>query len=274
MIIINKNKLKLLILFLGVLTSSCGQMYPSLGAEPSQREILSDNEEETSQPKDSDGEIALEDEQDDVNSEPNPTGVTEYEEINLTKIPTKVYLFQFEGPTQFSSTITNDEFKSLVKNVNKLWAAAGIEIDLINVDTIAVPLTSVDSNFANVSSGPEIQKALARAFPQSADKNAWQVGVISNFPGAWANAGGVYIKKAKSIIYAENKKSPEILAHEFGHSFGLAHVKNIDTNIMQVGGSGDPSSAVDLTEEQINFVRTNIKSGPVASYTPYITTGK
>lgn len=197
-----------------------------------------------------------------------------YEEINLTKIPTKVYLFQFEGPTQFSSTITNDEFKSLVKNVNKLWAAAGIEIDLINVDTIAVPLTSVDSNFANVSSGPEIQKALARAFPQSADENAWQVGVISNFPGAWANAGGVYIKKAKSIIYAENKKSPEILAHEFGHSFGLAHVKNIDTNIMQVGGSGDPSSAVDLTEEQINFVRTNIKSGPVASYTPYITTGK
>lgn len=80
MIIINKNKLKLLILFLGVLTSSCGQMYPSLGAEPSQREILSDNEKETSQPKDSDGEIALEDEQDDVNSEPNPTGVTENEE--------------------------------------------------------------------------------------------------------------------------------------------------------------------------------------------------
>ena len=174
-------------------------------------------------------------------------------------LPVQVYCYSFDAAPELNCTMTRQEIEGLADEVNGIWKQAGIEWNILSVNH-----RSVDKQTFPALTGSEDRHEMKQRFFAASsgnlnDKHIWNIAIIREFT---LPAGGIYFPGSHTVYFAERtprgKTLPVVLAHELGHSFGLAHSENA-YNLM---GVGKPDVKKTLTEDQISAVRTQAAEGP------------
>lgn len=197
---------------------------------------------------------------------------------NLSRIiiPVKVTKLIFQNESQFTSTYTIQDMRSLFSKVNEIWAQANIfwelkgEMQRVSVDDSVF----AQNNYEDFSSNRNFKLRLDELMRNSAqggsisNEKVWNVTLIKKFPNP---AGGVYSRLLESVYFAQENRGEQvignILAHELGHTLLGSDHSDLQNNLMMAGGS-DPQTAINLTDAQINIARSsainylNSTSGP------------
>jgi len=186
----------------------------------------------------------------------------------------EVYCNTFSSaPTKFNCTQQEQEITSLVSGAGEIWLDHGIQWNFESINNKVISESALDSLTGNETEN-EIRNILISISPESSNpNNVFQVVILGNLG---MKHGGVYSPETHTIFIAQPpqgvknfKKALEVqsavLAHEFGHSLGLAHSK-IPDNLMYVNTSNSTVSPFldrrNLTDEQISNVSEQIKKGP------------
>lgn len=188
----------------------------------------------------------------------------------LLTVPVRVHLFR-STQVRLEATWTPDEARSRLGFAADFWARHCVRLVMESVvTTSATPAGEAAFATAIASVSVEmlrLRTALSAAVPRAALlAPGWNVFVIRDFG---APAVGVFVPDpgVQSIFIAQQRLDgiplpPWVLAHEFGHSFSLAHHVGPDRarNLMR----DDPhalTEPVELTPEQVQSARAQAASG-------------
>jgi Matrixin/EF hand len=181
------------------------------------------------------------------------------------ELPLVAYRYTFAAAPHLDSQLSRSEIEALVAEVNRIWKPYDIRWKLQSVIDRRVEAR----DFAALTGGEErmeIKNRLLAIAPRSADRQLWKMVLIKEFP---VPAGGLYLPQPQTLFFAEmsrgGKTSPIILAHELGHSLGLAHDRS-PTNLMNpAAGARDSALAMAqaLTPEQVTTSRAQAQEGPI-----------
>jgi hypothetical protein len=203
--------------------------------------------------------------QTDQNSTPPPAQTNEDEvveeqeprpETKVISLPLEVYLYDFAGEPDYSSTLDEEEVADLVAKANEIYAQAEIKFNVVSIvkKTISAAMFDIVQPEDNTSTKQKFSKIVP---PYDANKIVWRTGIVRKMP---IPAGGLYI--AKLAFFAEQNKDGEfhhtIFAHELGHSLNLDHTE-IPGNLMTPGNA---EIALKLSSEQIDTARAQALIGP------------
>ena len=182
------------------------------------------------------------------------------------ELPLVAYRYTFAAAPNLDSQLSKSEIEALVTEVNRIWKPFDIRWKLQSVIDRRVEAR----DFAALTGSEErteIKRRLQAIAPKSTDRQLWKMVLIKEFP---VPAGGLYLPEPQTLFFAEvsrgGKTSPVILAHELGHSLGLAHDRS-PTNLMNpAAGARDSAlaTAQALTPEQVTTSRAQALEGPIA----------
>lgn len=182
------------------------------------------------------------------------------------ELPLVAYRYTFAAAPNLDSQLSKSEIEALVAEVNRIWKPYDIRWKLQSVIDRRIEA----KDFAALTGAEErldIKSRLLAIAPKSADRQLWKMVLIKEFP---VPAGGLYLPEPQTLFFAEvsrgGKTSPIILAHELGHSLGLAHDRS-PTNLMNpAAGARDSAlaTAQALTPEQVTASRAQAQEGPIA----------
>jgi hypothetical protein len=177
-------------------------------------------------------------------------------EMKVISLPLEVYLYDFAGEPDYSSTINEDEVAELVSKANEIFAQAKIEFNVIS--TVKRSVSAAMFDIVDPEDNTTTKQKFAKIVPPyPADRIVWRTGIVRKMP---IPAGGLYI--AKLSFFAEQNKDGEfhhtIFAHEVAHALGLDHTE-IPGNLMTPGNA---AVALKLNSEQIEKMRAQALIGP------------
>ncbi len=177
-------------------------------------------------------------------------------EMKVISLPLEVYLYDFAGEPDYSSTINEDEVAELVSKANEIFAQAGIEFNVIS--TVKRSVSAAMFNIVEPEDNTTTKQKFAKIVPPyPTNRIVWRTGIVRKMP---ILAGGLYISKLS--FFAEQNKDGEfhhtIFAHEVAHSLGLDHTE-IPGNLMTPGNA---AVALQLNSEQIEKARAQALIGP------------
>ncbi|MBK7843037.1 MAG: matrixin family metalloprotease [Bdellovibrionales bacterium] len=177
-------------------------------------------------------------------------------EMKVISLPLEVYLYDFAGEPDYSSTLNEDEVAELVSKANEIFAQAKIEFNVIS--TVKRSVSAAMFDIVDPEDNTTTKQKFAKIVPPyPTDRIVWRTGIVRKMP---IPAGGLYI--AKLSFFAEQNKDGEfhytIFAHEIAHALGLNHTQ-IPGNLMTPGNA---AVALQLNAEQIEKVRAQALIGP------------
>ncbi len=190
---------------------------------------------------------------------------------DVSSLDVRVHVLASEfGP--LDANLTNPEIDALFDSVNVIWQQAGIQWAITGV--IREPALN-EATYAAILDGtlPPTAEALSTLLPSdNLTRGRWDVFFVRTLGGL---AGGVYLAGVPAVIAAEFDPSgardlvvsgPRILAHELGHSLGLAHVPcTAEGNLMAPGCS--TGVRTHLTKDQIATTRQQARvNRPLSSF--------
>jgi len=189
----------------------------------------------------------------------------------------RVYRCIFESIPYYNSALRDDDIQTLFRQVNHLWQAGGISWRLRTL----VPLNVEDgllAGFDQDSKRRDYRKALVTmspSIPAVVSNRLWKVCFMKSFP---IRSGGVYVPDTTTVFCAEVSPSGElnaaVLAHELGHSLGLAHtdvqgnlmnpseLKKIHQTLVVAKNSNDVKNTGILSDDQVDKARVQAIIGP------------
>jgi hypothetical protein len=188
-------------------------------------------------------------------------------------VAVRVHLLQ-SALASFDATIDEAGFRAVLAEASRRWDQACIRFEIERV--VQDPLTTAqEQQFAQRrASGFTDSRALMRdAMPvgQLLDPG-WNVMVFPYFDGP--PASGIYMGEIQSVLWAQRlppvappgDNPPIILAHEFGHSFGLLHYAAGDAalNLMNADVLQTRDTALGLNAAQIDAARAQVTTGDSA----------
>ncbi|SLM32702.1 Putative peptidase M10, metallopeptidase [Desulfamplus magnetovallimortis] len=180
----------------------------------------------------------------------------------ILELPVSVYLLDFAGEKKLNSRYSHGDVKRLFEEVNYIWLKWNIKWNIESIESITIGKERFKFPDNGFKKRREFRNAVARVIPDSMDKNRWRVYFVDQFP---VNGSAVYIAEKRAVLYGElnkhGERHPVILAHEFGHSLGLQHVK-FKNNLMYAGPGKDPERSQNLMPWQIKSAREQAILGP------------
>jgi hypothetical protein len=157
------------------------------------------------------------------------------EELTPLTIPVRIHLIQCETETALNTTLTEEDVKRVLGKVNKIWAQAGIKIE---VESICKTKAAYD---AALQKDPTDRWVVASIPKDCALKNGVNIYYVKELTpnGFYAN-GSVYVKDTAKLVEVPNgvdEPLPRVTSHELGHALGLPHRQDL-TNLMASGKTG------------------------------------
>jgi len=181
-----------------------------------------------------------------------------YGGVPVVRLPVQVYCYSFVATPELDCTMTRKDVESMMERVNGIWKQAGIHWSLLSVRNRRI--SKNDFNSLDDSEEKEsLREQLITISPDDVDgRKVWKVVILHKSP---VPAGGFYFAKTHTVYFFETtprgKTKSVVLAHELGHSLGLAH-KGDTSNLMHIGNPEGPKT---LTKDQIIAVRTQAMRG-------------
>jgi hypothetical protein len=186
--------------------------------------------------------------------------------VSEIALDVRVHLLESDEFAQLSTTLTGPEVGTLFEGVNEIWAEAGIRWVIESI--VREPAANQDL-FGQVIRGeiPFTGSVLASLLPRErllAGK--WDVFMIRDLGGS---LGGVYIGGIPAVVGAEldplggrdlASAMPRIVAHELGHSIGLAHVDCVAAGNLMAPGCFQ-GVRTRLTASQTEIARSQASTG-------------
>ena len=186
-------------------------------------------------------------------------------------LPVRVHLLHSPASTALSTTRTAAEVRTLLAVANQVWAVAGIRWEL---ESVVHEEALAGTQFDSVLAGQlevNVSRILAPLPRDSILRPGWNVFLIRDFGRI---AGGMFNPEIGGVMLAERgfgyELTPEYrggrtLAHELGHSLGLAHVPCDSTRNVMANACSRPDAPSTLTAEQIARARGQaVSKHPVA----------
>ena len=182
-------------------------------------------------------------------------------------LPVRVALLS-SAQDNLTTTVTAEEVAAFLEHTNGIWAQACIRFEMESISTVVATAEGEEAYLAALADPVPgaMLGAMQVVMPQEdLLEIGWNIVVIKSFG---ISANGVYSEETDTVFFAQGKiptkpTHPTILAHELGHSLGLPHYNgaNVEFNLMHSGGSGDPETSTELTEDQMDTARAVGETG-------------
>ena len=182
------------------------------------------------------------------------------------ELAVRLHLVRSDQLDELNVRLTDAEVAELMTAVNETWAQAGI---IWSLESIVREDARNESLFRSALTDPTVSphSVLTSVLtPDNLGPDIWNVFLIRDFGGG---LGGVYLRIEKVVVSAEIDPSGQrdigggmsrILAHELGHSLGLAHVQCAGQgNLMAAGCTLGTRTLLDAT--QITGIRRQAETG-------------
>ena len=192
----------------------------------------------------------------------------------LLRLPVRAHLLSGGANSMLSTSYDSAAVVSLLAVANGIWRSAGIEWELESIlREQAARAPTYDSLFRGEI--PRPREPLIGFVPTDNFLNpGWNVFLIRDFDQI---AGGMFDPEIRGVILAQRGMGYDLapegrggatLAHEFGHSLGLAHETCDATRNIMANGCWRADSVSTLTPAQIDLARRNAAVGRPVGYTP------
>jgi len=189
--------------------------------------------------------------------------------VSEIALDVRVHLLESDEFTQLSTTLTGPEVSTVFEGVNEIWAEAGVRWVIESI--VREPAANQDlfGQFGQVVRGeiPFTSSVLASLLPrEQLLVGKWDVFMIRDLGGS---IGGIYIGGVPAVISAELDplgvrdlagSMPRIVAHELGHSIGLAHVDCVAAGNLMAPGCFQ-GVRTRLTANQTEIARSQARTG-------------
>jgi len=186
--------------------------------------------------------------------------------VSEIELDVRVHLLESDQFAQLSTTLTGPEVGTLFDGVNEIWTEAGIRWVVESI--VREPAANQDL-FGQVVRGeiPFTGSVLASLLPRERLLTGkWDVFMIRDLGGS---IGGIYIGGIPAVLGAEldplgardlASAMPRIVAHELGHSIGLAHVDCVAAGNLMAPGCFQ-GVRTRLTASQTEIARNQARTG-------------
>lgn len=190
------------------------------------------------------------------------------------RLPIRFHLLGSSTSTALSTTWTNRDVTNLLRVVNGVWRQAGIQWYPESVIR-EEPLGGAQFDSLIADRIPRTEHALTAFVPrQELLRPGWNVFLIRDFGRI---AGGMFRPEILGVVLAQRGFGVDLpaagrggatLAHELGHSLGLAHVACDSTRDIMANACWSPTTVSTLTSAQIATAREQAQKGVPASSIP------
>lgn len=155
-------------------------------------------------------------------------------------LPLKIHIVQ-ESSGVFQSFRTEANAKQLIHRANRLWAPAGIVLEIETISRTKVARSAMESV---LNGDPLPLRALTEFDPAK----------INVFLARNIGVNGLALVGHQAILVADRTTVNDFrtTAHEIGHLLGLGHADNIH-HLMFRGSNGET-----LTEKEIKLAKINV----------------
>ncbi len=192
----------------------------------------------------------------------------------LMRLPIRFHLLASSNSSALTTTWTDRDVHTLLHVVNGIWRQAGIEW---YAESIIREQSPGGANFDSLIADriPRTEAALTGFVPRrQLLRPGWNVFLIRDFGRI---AGGMFQPEIFGVVLSQHGFGFELpadgrggatLAHELGHSLGLAHVACDSSHDIMANACWSPTAQSTLTRGQIATARQQARKGVPAASIP------
>jgi hypothetical protein len=182
-------------------------------------------------------------------------------------LPLRVHLLQSPASPHLTTTRREQDITTLLSVANAIWQAAQIQWVVSDVTHETAPAPAIFDSLVAGTAPATRDRLLTIAPRDSLLDPGWNLFLIREFGQI---AGGAYQAGWQGVVLAERGMGVDLpasgrggatLAHELGHSLGLAHVPCDSTRNIMALGCWAPSARSSLTSSQIVAARSQAATG-------------
>lgn len=163
-------------------------------------------------------------------------------------LPISMYVVVVEDDieSEYSSQRTTADLEEILEKANEIWAQADIQLELVNVETIEVPLDVILALAFYRDLEPFLEQAgVEFDVPQPALINGFYMQDIGGANGLTPFNARIFFVMDEPSVFDER-----VTSHEVGHILGLYHTLEDQNRLIYPGTNG-----LILSEEEIVVVR-------------------
>ena len=170
------------------------------------------------------------------------------DEYETLVIPISLYVVVVEGDveSEYSSQRTPEELIEILDNANEIWAQANIQLELVNAETIEVPLAVILGLSLYRDLDPFLEQVGTEfRVPQPGLINGFYMRDIGGANGLTPFNSRLFFVMDEPSVFDER-----VTSHEVGHILGLHHTLSDQNRLIYPGTNG-----LILSEEEITVAR-------------------